>query len=257
MEARRNAIFEIIEQKGEVSLKELEKLFPQYSSMTMRRDLDFLEGEGKIVKIKGGAKSITHLSRGRLFSSFEDEYSKREQINSDKKLIIAKKAISLLESDRSLFLDAGSTMMLMAKNMPQEKFFVVTNGINVAMEILKNTQAVINLIGGEISRNNLCLSGAGALEHLNNLNFDIAFLGVSCFSAENGFTNADAEQCEIKKLAAKKAKKTVVLMDSSKIGRSMPYTFCRLSDIDVLISEISPKKLKELIPDIPESVLVL
>ncbi len=245
VEDRRNTIFGIIEQKGEVSIKELEKLFPDYSSMTMRRDLDFLEGEGKIVKIKGGAKSITHLSRGRLLNSFEDEYGNREFINAAAKQVIADKALTLLENDRSIFLDAGSTVMCLARKMPHNRFFVTTNGINVAMEVSLNKNAIVNLIGGEISRNNLCVSGAGALDHLKHVNIDLAILGVSCFSSSSGFTNAEFGQCEIKQMAAKKAKKTVVLMDSTKIGRSMPYTFCNIEDIDVLISELEPEELKE------------
>lgn len=244
MEDRRNRIFDIIEQKGEISIKELETLFPEYSSMTMRRDLDFLENEGKIVKIKGGAKSITHLSRNRMFNLSEDEYGHREFINAASKQIIAEKALSVLETDRSIFLDAGSTIMQMARKMPHERFFIITNGINVAMEISLNKHAIVNLVGGQISRNNLCVSGGGALDHLKDINIDIAVLGVSCFSPEAGFSNGEFGQCEIKRLAAKKAKKTVVLMDSTKIGRSMPYTFCNIEDIDVLISELPPEELK-------------
>lgn len=256
MESRRNAIFDITEQKGEVSIKELEELFPEYSQMTIRRDLDFLENEGKIVKIKGGAKSITHLSRER-FKTAEDEYGHREFLNAAQKQIIAEKALSVIEPDRSFFLDAGSSVMCLARKMPHERYFIITNGINVAMEASLNKNAVVNLIGGQISRNNLCVSGAGATEHLKNLNIDIAVLGVSCFSDDSGFTNADFDQCEIKRLAAKKAKKTVVLMDSTKIGRSMPYTFCHLEDIDVLISELNPQILKKKIKNIPKRVLVL
>ena len=257
MENRRSRIFDIIEQKGEITIKELEKLFPEYSSMTMRRDLDFLEGEGKIVKIKGGAKSITHLSRGMLFSLTEDEYGNREFINAASKQIIAEKALSVLKPDRSIFLDAGSTIMQMARKMPDERFFVVTNGINVAMEVSLNKHATVNLVGGQISRTNLCVSGAGAQKHLENINIDIAILGVSCFSRDAGFSNADFGQCEIKKMAAKKAKQTVVLMDSTKIGRSMPYTFCNIEDIDVLISERPPEELKEKMGVSLDGVLVL
>lgn len=257
MEDRRNRVFDIIEQKGEVSIKELETLFPEYSSMTMRRDLDFLEGEGKIVKIKGGAKSITHLSRGRLLNLSEDEYGHREFINAASKQIIAEKALKILEPDRSIFLDAGSTIMQMARKMPHERFFIITSGINVAMEVSLNKQATVNLIGGQISRNNLCVSGAGAVDHLKKVNIDIAILGVSCFSREAGFSNGDFSQCEVKKAAAQKAKKTVVLMDSTKIGRSMPYTFCGIEDIDVLISELPPEELQEKMGVSLDGVLVL
>lgn len=240
IESRRNKIYEIIEQNGEVTLKELEELFPNISSMTIRRDLDVLENESKIVKIKGGAKSISHLSRSRMFKNVEDDYGHREITNVNEKNIIANKAAQFAESDRSIFLDAGSTIMSLAKKIADQRYFIITSGVNVAMEMSGNKHTTVNLIGGQLSRDNLCISGAGAIEHLRNINIDVAFIGASCFSADNGFTNGDFNECELKKYVVKKAKKTIILMDSTKLGRSMPYTFCYPEDVDILVTDKEP-----------------
>ena len=237
---RRKSIFELIEQKGEVSIHELEALFPVVSSMTLRRDLDFLEHDHKIVKIKGGAKSLSHLSRSML-QDVEGDYGQREILNADAKRVIAEKAVPLAESGRSIFIDAGSTMMQLARRLRNGRFSVITNAVNAALELSQNKSATVNLVGGELNRNNLCVSGAGALEHLRNINIDVAFIAASGFSLENGFTNGSFDEYELKRHVISKAKKTVVLMDVTKLGKTMPYTFCRLEDVDVLIMDKPPE----------------
>lgn len=236
---RRKAIFELIEQKGEVSIHELEALFPDVSSMTLRRDLDYLESEHKIIKIKGGAKSLSHLSRS-ILQDVESDYAQREFLNADKKGIIADKAARYAEAGRSIFIDAGSTTMALARKLHNGRFSVITNGVNVALEMSQNKSATVNLVGGELNRNNLCVSGAGALEHIRDINIDIAFMAASCFSPESGFTNGSFDEYKLKQQVILKAKKTIILMDSTKIGKSMPYTFCRPENVDILVLDQKP-----------------
>jgi len=237
---RRESIFELIEQKGEVSIHELEALYPDVSSMTLRRDLDFLESKNKIVKIKGGAKSLSHLSRS-LFQDVEGDYGLRESINTDGKRLIAEKAAPLVESGRSIYIDAGSTMMQFVRHLKNGRFSVITNGVNAALELSQNQCATVNLVGGELNRNNMSVSGGGAVEHMRNINIDIAFMAASGFTVEDGFTNGSFDEYELKRHVVQKAKKTVVLMDSTKLGKTMPYTFCSLQDVDYLIMDRDPE----------------
>ena len=239
MRDRRKSIYDLIEQKGEIKIHELEALFPAVSSMTLRRDLDFLENEHKLVKIKGGAMSLSHLSRS-VLQNVEGDYAQREFLNAAGKRTIAEKAAPLAESGRSIFIDAGSTMMQLARLLHNGRFSVVTNGVNVSLELAQNKSATVNLVGGEINRNNLCVSGAGALEHLKNINIDIAFMAASGYTPEDGFTNGSYYEYELKRHVAQKAKKTIVLMDHTKLGKTMTYTFCRPDEVDVLIMDEAP-----------------
>ena len=240
MKDRRQSIYDIIEQKGQISLRELEELFPAVSSMTIRRDLDFLETENKIVKIKGGAKSISHLSRS-ILQDVEGNYNQREFLNPEAKRLIAQKAAPLAESGRSIFIDAGSTTMQLARLLRSGRYSVITNAVNVALELSQNKSATVNLMGGELNRNNLCLSGAGALEHLRHINIDVAFMAASGYTLEDGFTNGSFDEYELKRFVIQKAKKTVILMDAGKLGKCMPYTFCRPEDADVLVMDQPPE----------------
>lgn len=236
---RRNTINAYIQEKGEVRLKELEEMFPEVSSMTLRRDLIYLENMGNIVRIRGGARKISHLSNG-----IEDVYSQRATINMDGKVKIAKKAVKYIETGRSVFIDSGTTMMCLAKILPDEELSIITSGPNIGMEICKNSKPSVTLIGGQLNRHNLCTSGIYALEFLKNINIDIAYIASSSFSMDSGFTCGNFNECELKKAVIKKARHKILLMDTSKLDKSLPYTFARLEDIDILICE------KEL----PESV---
>lgn len=246
-ETRRNLIFDIIEQKGEITIIELCEMFPEVSSMTIRRDLDVLEHENKIVKIKGGAKSINHLSRAVKMESVEDDYVRREMSNPMAKALIAKKAVPLLEEGRSVFIDAGSTMMSLVAHLGEGRYYIFTSGVNVALSASANKHAKVNIMGGNLNKSNLCISGASAINQIKDINIDIAFVGASGFSHEDGFTNGDFNECELKRAVIKKAKKTIILMDSSKFGKNLPYTFAHPEDIDVLVLDKSPDEtLKEI-----------
>ncbi|MCG8485745.1 MAG: DeoR/GlpR family DNA-binding transcription regulator [Clostridia bacterium] len=228
-----------IQQKGEVKLIELEEMFPDVSSMTLRRDLQKLEETGQIIRVRGGAVSINSLSdRGER----ESVYSLRETENINLKVEIAGKAVNFLETGRSIFLDSGTTIMCLAKIIPDEKYIITTSGPNIGLEISKKANPQISLTGGTINKDTLSMSGRSAMSFLEDINIDIAIMATSGFTLENGFTSGNINEYELKKYVVNKSKKVIVLMDEGKIGRNMPYTFARLEDIDVLVTA---KKLNE------------
>jgi len=229
---RRDVIIQLIESRGEIRLSDLETRFPDISAMTLRRDLESLERQGLIVRTRGGAKSITHLSMLK-----EAAYPQRQVENTHAKQVIAQKAISLVNSGQSLYIDSGTTCMLFAQYLPDISLFVLTPAPITAIELVKNPSIKINLTGGHLNRETMTLTGFNAQEHVRGLNIDLAFIGTGAFSTSNGFTCGDYYEAELKKLIIRKAQKTVILMDNSKIGYSMPYTFARLNQINTLITD--------------------
>jgi len=230
-------------QNGEIKLSQLEELFPDISSMTIRRDLEKLEQLGEIVRTRGGAKSISHLSRIK-----EELYSTRASSNISEKNLVAKKAISLVEYGRSIFLDSGTTVMYLSYLLGNEKLFITTSAPNIALECIKNPNASVYLVGGNLNNDNLSLSGINALSFLENINIDIAFMATSGFTLKNAFTCGNYDECELKKHVIAKASKVVMMMDSSKIGKNLPFTFAKIPDIDYLITDdlISEEILNEI-----------
>lgn len=231
---RQRQILNIIENKGEVQLQELKEVFPDVSAMTLRRDLINLENEGHLIRTYGGAVSV---KRTGAFQKEEDDYSIRALENVEAKTIIAQKAVLMLETGRSIYFDAGSTLMCLARIIPDESFSILTSSINIALELVKKMRPSVFTLGGQVSRNTLSTSGPYANYILDMVNIDLAFMSASGFSVENGFTVGNIYECELKRKVVEKAKKAIMLMDSSKINKNLPFTYSTLKDIDIWVCE--------------------
>ncbi|MEA4889245.1 MAG: DeoR/GlpR family DNA-binding transcription regulator [Clostridiaceae bacterium] len=229
---RRDDMNQYIQSKGEVRLQELELRYPDVSSMTLRRDLENLEHQGRIIRIRGGAKSLAHLSMLK-----EAAYTQRQAENTVAKLSIADKAVTLVSPGRSIYIDSGTTCMCLAQRLPDQNVFVLTPAPNIALELVKNPNVKINLTGGQLNRDTLTLSGFNATDYVKSLNIDLAFIAASAFSLDNGFTCGDYYEAELKRLIVHRARQVVMLIDSSKINTGMPYTFARLQNLYALISD--------------------
>lgn len=229
---RQQAINTTIQSKGEVKLAELEKMFPEVSSMTLRRDLEALEQRGEIVRIRGGAKSLAMLSMLK-----EAAYTQRVSENINNKMLIAEKALPFVSSGRAIYIDSGTTCMCFAQKLPDENLVVLTSAPNIALELIRNQNIRVNLTGGLLNRDTLTLSGINAAEYIKSINIDVAFMGASAFSLKSGFTCGDFNEMELKRLIIKRAHQVIILMDTSKLDYSMPYTFATLKDIDVYIPD--------------------
>lgn len=238
---RQSRILQVLEEKGEVQLQQLRSIFPDVSVMTLRRDLISLENEGRLIRTHGGAVSVKKLSS---IKGEEDAYSIREAENVEAKMKIAEKAVSMVERGRSIYFDAGTTVMCLAKILPDDSFFIVTSAANIALELVKKLRLSVVTLGGQINRYTLSASGPDAVSMLENINIDIAFMAASGFSIDNGFTVANIYECELKRKVVKKAKKVIMLMDTSKINKDLAFTYATLEDIDLWICE------KELPPDV-------
>jgi len=233
---RREIINKTIQKKGEVKIQELKDMFPEVSGMTLRRDLNHLEDEGHIVRIWGGAKSIDYLKESK-----EKEYSSRKTENIEAKVKIAKKAVEFVEKGRSIFLDSGTTIMCLGEAIPDKDLSIITSGPNIALELINKNKPSVTLIGGQLNRNNISVSGAISLKFIENINIDMAFMATSGFSPNNGFTSGNYNECQLKSKIIEKARKVLMLMDLSKIDKNMPFTFAELEDIDYLICENDPE----------------
>ena len=233
MQKRQALLSEYIQKKGEVRFAELCDLYPDVSSMTIRRDLEKLEQEGSIQRFRGGARSMDIQTQLK-----EATYDLREAERTESKRRIADKAADFLSESRSIYIDAGTTCVQLAKLVPDENIFVLTPAPYVALELVQNRVNVkVHLIGGQLNRDTLALSGSYSKSYVRNLNIDLAFIGASACSLKNGFSCGDYLEAELKKTIINKAQKVICMMDVSKLNSNMPYTFARPRDIDVLVTD--------------------
>jgi len=237
---RRRKIKAMLQSKPFVSLDELVEAFPDVSSMTLRRDIEFFEGQGEAIKVRGGARSMKFIT-----TSMEDSFSARLNENVYAKERIVAKAAEIIEPGRSIFFDSGTTMLTLAHNIPDERVTITTTGPNVALELIKKQRPIVNIVGGMLNRDNISVVGNQALNYIDEINIDVAFIAPSGFSA-SGVTCGNYTECELKKTVIQKARRVVLLLDISKLDRILPYTVCDLEDIDIIITDsVLPEDVTE------------
>lgn len=226
---RQETMRDYIEDQNVVTIKQLQALFPEVSLMTIHRDLDSLEKAGAVVKFRGGAKSVRHAG--------DVEFNIRMQANNPGKSIMARKALSLLQPHSAIFLDASTTNLALAKVLPDMNLNIFTTGPSIALELCRLHNPVVTMCCGTMNRKNLALSGQNTLKMLENINIDLAFIGVSGCSVEAGFTCGTEADMLVKRMVIQKARTSVLMCGRDKLSCLMPYTFAKFEDVDYLISD--------------------
>lgn len=218
-----------IQEKGAATLKELHTLFPDVSLMTIHRDLDFLEANGFIHRVHGGAQAVGNL--------VEPGFEARENENSAYKRKMAQKALHLIKPGNAIFLDSGTTCSALAEVLPDTDISVFTTGPNIALTLMRLNKPSVNICGGSINRANLAVSGQSTLDMLKNVNIDTAFIGAGGYSSASGFTGGRESEAKVKELVIRKARTVVAMVDSSKLSRILPFTFARLADFHIVVDD--------------------
>lgn len=234
---RQAQIRDYIEKNNVVSIKELQELCPDVSLMTIHRDLDALVKTGAIIKVRGGARSVKHKG--------DIGFDVRLQENIAGKMVVAKKALELIKPGSSVFLDASTTNLMLARILPDIDLNIFTTGPNIAIELCRLQRPNITQCCGTMNRKNMAVYGQNTLELLDKINFDLAFIGVSGCNADAGFTCGTESDMVIKRLLIRKSRCSVVMCDSSKFSRLMPYTFATFADVNYLVCDDSVPKTVE------------
>ena len=206
------------------------------SESTVRRDLDELESERKLHRVHGGAE---------LPHSLQEEFTNQQKSikNIQEKMLVAKKAASLISNDDVVFVDAGTTNELLLGYLSQDNLTVVTNSIHHAAKLVdKNIQTII--IGGHVKKSTDASIGAVAYEQIKQLNFDKAFLGINGID-EEFLTTPDMEEAVIKKTVIENARKLYVVTDSSKIGRVSFAKVDKIENATIITNQSSGALMKK------------
>lgn len=226
---RQKLILDFIETHHVVTIRQLQQLCPEVSVMTIHRDLDALEQQGYVVKVRGGARSVRHAA--------DLGFDIRLQENVEGKLLIAQKALQLLGPNSTVFLDASTTNLMLARKLPDIPMNIFTTGPNIAVELCRLQNPNITVCCGTLNRKNMALSGPNTLQMLDNIHIDLAFIGVSGCSADAGFTCGTEADMVVKRAVIQRARTTVMMCGSAKFSRIMPYTFASFADVQYLICD--------------------
>ena len=214
MNDRQKSILRILGQDGELSVTELATRF-EVSGVTIRQDLELLQGQGLLRRIHGGA-----------VLNNEEDILRRMGVNYETKLAIAQRAASLVESGDTIFIEAGSSNALFARELGKRSGIrIVTNNVFIA-RTLKESDLDVVLLGGVYQHESECVVGNLARMGLASLNFSKMFIGVDGYTEEHGFTCADMMRAEVAAAAIEKDPEVFVLTDSPKFGRIALVQMC-------------------------------
>lgn len=202
------------------------------SEPTVRRDLAALELDGAITRTHGGAR----IADG---SVTEIEFESREQINLDDKRVIGELAYAALRPGTSIFLDAGTTVMQLARliRLRPIKLQVFTNCLPVAQHLMSVPDVSVTVLGGVLRMQNASMVGALAEAALAELWFDQLFLGVGAVAPDAAIYSADEQEARINRIMLGRTTSPIIMADSAKFGARLTHRVAALGPDMRVISD--------------------
>lgn len=215
--------------RDEITVADLSEHF-QVTSMTIRRDLDALERQGRVTRTHGGA--ILAAPSVVAFS-----FQARRQARMAQKKAIAREAVGRVEPGMTVLLDTGTTTLEVAKALASiSDLRVLTSSLAIASALLAHDGLELVLLGGTVNRNSPDLSGPLTEDNLAAFRADITFVGADAVD-EKGLYTSSQQIARVSRTMLATAKQTVLVADSGKFGETAFARFAQWREIDELITD--------------------
>ena len=209
---RRRTILRLLREQPGIKVARLADLL-EVSEGTIRNDLNSLENEQKLRRVRGGAillevpelAAITRL---------------QPLANAEAKQRIARWAAERVVDGDAIFMDASKTVRCMVPFIKEYRnLTIVTNGLDTARLLTANPAHTVILVGGVVDSDGSATTGRMGIGTLENLNIQTAFVSGVGFTIETGLTEATLETANLKQAMLASAQRVVALVDSNKIGK--------------------------------------
>lgn len=210
------------------------------SEATVRRDLQSMHERGLLHRVRGGAAL-------RATEREEPLFDDKESRNPEAKRRIAERALALIEDHDVIYLDGGSTLLMLARLLDQRKdLTIVTNSLMAAAALMTMPHKLI-LVGGEFRALSRTLVGPLTASVIQSVRVDKAFMGTIGFTLDDGMTTTDPGEAFTKEQVMRRANQVVLLADGSKLGRPSFARSAGVDEINVLVTDaMTPEFQKEL-----------
>jgi DeoR/GlpR family transcriptional regulator of sugar metabolism len=208
------------------------------SPVTVRADLAELERRGRLVRIHGGAMAATKAAH-------ELNFEHRAQIQHTAKHAIGKYAASLVRDGDSIFLDASTTALELARQVSDRReLTVITNSLRSAQELATFPNITVIMPGGIVRREAFSLVGRWSADLIQEFNISRAFMGARGFTLQEGLTDVNPDEVALKRAIVQVAKQVVALMDHSKWNQVALASFCSVEQLTTIITDKrAPRKM--------------
>ena len=227
---RQGLIIQELNQKGYVNVVELCETH-KVSSVTIRKDLSFLENKNLLHRTHGGA------SKQPIYA-FERNVSDKELLQVEQKMLIAKAALSYISNNDYIIMGSGTTIHSLSKMMGGfQKLTVLTPSLKVSLELCKHSEIDTIQLGGDIRKASTSVVGAIAEGILSQFSCNKLFIGTDGLHLEFGLSTSNAMEAHLNQAMIDVAEKVIVLADSTKMNVRGFGKICNLEKIDVLITD--------------------
>jgi DeoR/GlpR family transcriptional regulator of sugar metabolism len=234
---RQHSILKMLNSDVQIPVSNLaEKL--GVSSVTIRQDLNFLENEGLLKRVHGGAI----LKDG-------DDLANRLGVNFERKLRIAREVATLIQDGETILIESGSVNVLLAREVLKiRNATIITTNVFIARQFRKEKNANIIILGGIYQNESETLVGKITKACIDQIHFDKAFIGIDGYESEAGFMCRDLLRAEISSHIIQRAKDVFVVSDSAKFGKKELTNIGYLSDIQHIATDddLGPEFQKEI-----------
>ncbi|MEN0052188.1 MAG: DeoR/GlpR family DNA-binding transcription regulator [Mucilaginibacter sp.] len=201
------------------------------SEDTIRRDLVELDESRQIVKVHGGA----------LAKSFHYPFQHNDVYALEAKKTIARKAISLIKSGMMVLTGGGSTVLEMVQALPLDLAVTIfTISPLVVLQLADHPLVTVILIGGEFSKDSQVCVGSQVVSYLNEIKFDMCFLGTNGISVNDGVTDSDLNVVHLKKAMIHASEQLVIMCIAEKLNSVQRMNVCQLNQVSYLITDLAP-----------------
>lgn len=239
---RSQRILELVTHAGRVDVDSL-MVELNVSPATVRRALARLERQGLLKRDRGGA----YLSVPMMFEPFLDDFTFATQIQqmAAEKARIGALAASLVKDGDTIGIAPGTTATHVARFLQQRSnLTIVTNAVNVAMELSRKRDFKIHLTGGLLSGDWFAMVGPRAISAMAEIKMDYCFFGANGVSADHGVSDCHIEEAAINRAMVRHSRKRILVADHLKLGEVVQCLVCPIQDVDVIVTDKdAPKEL--------------
>ncbi|MFD7922030.1 DeoR/GlpR family DNA-binding transcription regulator [Streptomyces sp. NPDC059740] len=227
--ARRRSIADRVLKEGQVTIEELVAEYG-VSQMTVHRDLDELERQGWLRKVRGGATAAPS-------ALFESNARWRSGAMPREKREICAAALATAEPGQAVVVDDSSTAVPFARGLAERgTFTVITNSLQVINELADEPEIQVIGLGGVYHSSFNAFVGMFTADMARSLRADVAYISAS--AVDNGHCyHQSQEEVLVKRALLGAARKRVLLVDHSKFGRQALYQLAPLTEFDLVISD--------------------
>ena len=253
VEERRQKILDLVEKQGRVTVDEMVKRFG-VSAVTVRGDLDTLYRSGSVIRSHGGALK-------RVGALQDTPIDVKETLHHGEKVRIGHAAAQMIRENETVMLDSGTTTAEVSRHikfLKLKSLTVITNALNIAMELANLPHVRVIMIGGILRHMSYSLVGPHAEQTLRGLNADRLFLGVDGLDPELGLSTPDVLEAQLNASMIRVSREVIVVADSTKFQRRSLSVIAPLDQVHKVITDdrVSPEMVAALKAHNVEVVIV-